>query len=151
MPDILHKIGIQSSVDEAYKALTTRAGLAAWWTRDTLDESETGGTVRFRFWGNQGFDMKVLELDPGKRVLWQVVDGPQEWMDTRVVFDLAQEDDYAVVRFKHEGWKAPVDFMHHCSTKWGMFLMSLKSVVEGGKGTPWPNDIKLDKWEVEAG
>ncbi|MBS0521656.1 MAG: SRPBCC domain-containing protein [Proteobacteria bacterium] len=151
MPDILHKIGIQSSVDEAYKALTTREGLAAWWTRDTLDESEAGGTVRFRFWGNQGFDMKVLELDPGKRVLWQVVDGPEDWLGTKVSFDLAQEEDYAVVRFKHAGWKAPVDFMHHCSTKWGMFLMSLKSVLEGGTGTPWPNDIKLDKWEVEAG
>ncbi len=151
MPDILHKIGIQSSVDDTYKALTSRAGLAAWWTRDTLDDSRTGGVVRFRFSGGQGFDMKVLELDPSRRVLWQVVDGPEDWIGTRVSFDLAQEDDYAVVRFKHEGWKAPVDFMHHCSTKWGMFLLSLKSMIEKGTGTPWPNDIKIDKWEVEAG
>jgi uncharacterized protein YndB with AHSA1/START domain len=32
MPDILHRVGIKSSVDETYKALTTREGLAAWWT-----------------------------------------------------------------------------------------------------------------------
>jgi hypothetical protein len=27
--------------------------------------------------GAGGFDMKVLELQPAKRVLWQVVDGPR--------------------------------------------------------------------------
>ena len=32
--------------------------------------------------------MKVLELQPEKRVLWQVVDGPGEWIGTRIGFDL---------------------------------------------------------------
>jgi hypothetical protein len=41
----------------------------------------------------------------------------------------------------------PVEFMHHCSTKWGVFLLSLKSLLETGKGAPHPNDIKLDSWE----
>ena len=36
--------------------------------------------------------------------------------------------------------------MHHCSTKWAVFLMSLKSLVETGKGDPYPNDIKIDNW-----
>jgi len=29
----------------------------------------------------------------------------------------------------------------------GVFLLSLKSPLETGKGAPWPNDIKLDSWE----
>ncbi len=94
--------------------------------------------------------MKVLELDPAKRVLWQVVDGPEEWIGTKISWELKQEDDYAIVLFKHQGWKEPVDFMHHCSTKWAVFLMSLKSLLETGKGAPWPNDIKIDKWEAES-
>ena len=73
--------------------------------------------------------MKVLGLDPAKRVLWQVVDGPKEWIGTKVSFELKQEGDYTIVLFKHQGWKEPVEFMHHCSTKWGVFLMSLKSLV----------------------
>jgi hypothetical protein len=48
---------------------------------------------------------------------------------------------------KHQGWKEPVEFMHHCSTKWGVFLLSPKSLLETGKGGPWPNEIKLDSWE----
>jgi hypothetical protein len=80
-------------------------------------------------------------------VLWQVVDGPEEWIGTKVSFDLKQEGDWTIVLFKHQGWKEPVEFMHHCSTKWAVFLLSLKSLLEAGKGAPAPNDIKLDSWE----
>ena len=147
MPDILHKVGIKfSSLNDVYKAFTTREGLAGWWTTDTQGDGKVGGLLAFRF-GNGGFDMKVLELAPAMHVLWQVVDGPEEWIGTKVSFDLKQEGDWTIVLFKHQGWKEPVEFMHHCSTKWAVFLLSLKSLVETGKGAPWPNEIKLDSWE----
>ena len=147
MPDILHKVGIKSSSQaDVYKALTTIEGLSAWWTTTTEGESTVGGVIRFRF-GNGGFDMKVLELDPARRVVWRVVEGPEEWIGTTISFDLDQRGDWTIVLFKHEGWKEPVEFMHHCSTKWGVFLLSLKSLLETGNGAPWPNEIKLDSWE----
>ena len=91
MPDILHKVGIKSSsLNDVYKALATVEGLSGWWTSDTQGESKVGGVIQFRF-GAGGFDMKVLELQPAKRVLWQVVDGPEEWIGTKISFDLKQE------------------------------------------------------------
>ena len=146
MPDILHRVGIRSTPAAAYKALATRDGLAGWWTTDTKGDPKVGGVIQFRFGEHGGFDMKVLELDPGKRVLWQVVDGPAEWIGTKVGFDLKQEKDYTIVLFKHQGWKEPIEFMHHCSTKWAVFLLSLKSLVEAGKGEPFPDDVKVDNW-----
>jgi hypothetical protein len=147
MPDILHKIATKSSSpDDAYKALTAIEGLSGWWTVDTTGESKVGATIKFRFGERGGFDMKVLELDPGKRVHWQVVDGPEEWIGTKVSFDLKQDDAFTVILFNHQGWKEPVEFMHHCSTKWGVFLMSLKSLVETGRGAPYPNDVRIDNW-----
>ena len=146
MVDILHRVGIKSSsLDDAYKALTTRGGLSAWWTNNTQGESKVGEVLQFRF-GAGGFDMKVLELHPAKSVLWQVVDGPKEWIGTKVSWELKQDGDYTIVLFKHQGWKEPVEFMHHCSTKWGVFLMSLKSLLETEKGAPYPNDFKIDNW-----
>ena len=146
MADILHKVGIKSSSpDDVYGALATVEGLSGWWTRDTRGESKVGGVMQFRF-GTGGFDMKVRELGPAKRVLWQVIDGPEEWVGTKISFDLKQNDDWTIVLFKHEGWKEPVEFMHHCSTKWAVFLLSLKSLLEPAK-VPWPNEIKLDSWE----
>ncbi len=101
MVDILHRIGItSSSPDDVYAALTTLEGLSGWWARDTTGETEVGGVIAFRF-GPGGFDMKVVELVPGKRVLWEVVDGPAEWIGTHVSFELRQEGDFTIVLFEH--------------------------------------------------
>jgi uncharacterized protein YndB with AHSA1/START domain len=143
MPDILHKIDIKASPDETYRALTTLEGLAGWWTSTTQGNSKTGGTIQFRFGPQGGFDMKVLELEPATRVLWQVVDGPEEWIGTKVRFDLRRDGDFTAVLFKHQGWKEPVEFMHHCSTKWATYLLSMKSLLESGRGAPYPNDLHI--------
>ena len=61
-------------------------------------------------------------------------------------FELKQEGDWTIILFKHQGWKEPVEFMYHCSTKWGTFLMSLKSLLETGTGTSYPNDVVIGNW-----
>jgi uncharacterized protein YndB with AHSA1/START domain len=150
MVDILHRVGIKAPLKEVYKALATREGAAGWWTTSTQGDSKVGGMLKFKFTSDGkeigGFDIKVLDLEPGKRVLWQVIEGPAEWVGTKISFELKQEGDYAIVLFKHEGWREPVEFMHHCSTKWATFLLSLKSLVETGKGAPSPDDVKISNW-----
>ncbi|MEV6768934.1 SRPBCC domain-containing protein [Nocardia sp. NPDC051030] len=146
MVDILHQVGIKSTVADVYTALTTIEGLSGWWATNTEGKgNDIGGVVNFHF-GPGDIDTKVVELDPAKRVVWEVVGGPEEWIGTHIIFDLKQSDEFANVLFKHEGWKEPVEFMHHCSTKWAVFLLSLKSLVETGKGAPDPHDVKIDSW-----
>jgi len=143
MVDILHRVGVKtSSPEKVYEALTTLEGLAGWWTDDTTGNPEVGGVIEFRF-PPGGFDMKVLELKPSERVVWEVVGGPDEWVGTTVEWDLRQDDDLTIVLFKHKGWKEPVEFMHHCSTKWGTYMVSLKSLVETGEGAPSPRDVRI--------
>jgi uncharacterized protein YndB with AHSA1/START domain len=102
MTDILHRVGIKSaSPEDAYRALTTLEGLRCWWTTGTHGDSRIGGVLQFRFAAG-GFDMKVLELHPAKRVLWQVVDGPEEWIGTKVSWELRRDGDYTIVLFKHQ-------------------------------------------------
>lgn len=146
MPDILHRVGIKSSPEPVFKALTTLDGLSHWWTDETRGDCEVDGVIHFQFGERGFFDMKVLAQEPGRRVLWQVVDGPAEWIGTQVGFDLRQEGEHTIVLFNHRGWREPVEFMHHCTTKWGVFLLSLKSLVETGRGAPYPNDVKIDDW-----
>ena len=143
MPDILHKIDVKSSPSETYAALTTLDGLSGWWTTTTQGNPRTGGIIAFRFGPQGGFDMKVLELEAGRRVLWQVVAGPEEWIGTKVSFELRPDGDFTAVLFKHQGWKEPVDFMHHCSTKWATYLLSMKAMLEGGRGRPYPDDLHI--------
>ena len=145
MVDILHRIGVTAAPEQVYAALTTVDGLAGWWTEDTDGDGDAGGVLQFRFEPG-GVDMKVMETAPGELVLWEVVDGPAEWLGTRVRFELKQEGDFTIVLFRHEGWKEPVEFMYHCSTKWASFLLSLKQLVETGEGLPAPRDVKISNW-----
>jgi uncharacterized protein YndB with AHSA1/START domain len=144
MVDILHRVGITATPEKVYEALTAVDGLAAWWTTDTSGDSD--GTLKFRFGEVGGFDMKILDLQPGKRVLWEVLDGPAEWIGTTVSFDLAQDGEWTIVLFAHAGWREPVEFLNHCSTKWAIFLMSLKALVETGTGAPHPHDVQISNW-----
>lgn len=151
MVDILHEVGIKASPSEVYKALATRDGVAGWWANETRGDSKVGSVLTFRF-TMQGvekgvIDMKVRELKPDQRVLWEVVGGPPEWIGTKVSFDLRQDGDWCLVFFKHAGWAEPVEFMHHCTTKWGSYLMSLKQLVETGKGAANPNDVSVTSWD----
>ena len=145
MVDILHRVGVIASRDSVYRALTTAEGLAAWWTNDTSGDGAAGGVLEFRF-APGGFDMSVLEASPSESVLWEVVDGPKEWIGTRISWELRTEGDFTIILFAHQGWREPVEFMYHCSTKWATFLMSLKKLVETGKGEPAPHDVKISNW-----
>jgi uncharacterized protein YndB with AHSA1/START domain len=143
MPNIVHRVEAHGSAETAFKCLSTIDGLASWWTQQTTGDSRPGGVIKFRFGDRGGFEMKVVELDPNKRVQWQVISGPDEWVGTKLSFELKQEGDATAVFFQHRDWKEQSEFMHHCSTKWAMFLISLKSVIETGKGAAYPNDLHI--------
>lgn len=146
MVDILHRVGVKTPTPgKVYDALTTVEGLAGWWTDDTKGSTDVGGVIEFRFLPG-GFDMEVVELRPSERVLWRVVDGPEEWIGTTIDWELSQAGDYTIVLFKHQDWKEPGEFMHHCSTKWATYLMSMKSLVETGQGAPSPRDVRISDW-----
>lgn len=151
MVDIVHRIGIKAPVSQVYAALSTVEGVAGWWTRETTGTSRVGETIRFRFTSPTGaemgvFEMEVLELTPDERVRWRVKAGPEEWVGTDIEFSLSRQDDYTIVLFGHRNWRRWVEFMSHCSTKWAVFLLSLRHLVETGKGEPAPDDLKIDNW-----
>jgi hypothetical protein len=37
--------------------------------------------------------------------------------------------------------------MHHCSTKWATYLVSLKQLVETGTGAPSPDDLRIAEFD----
>jgi hypothetical protein len=90
--------------------------------------------------------MAVRELAPPERVRWSVQEGPAEWIGTDVEFDLSQQGEHTIVMFGHRRWRDAGEFMHHCSTKWATFLLSLRDYVETGRGRPAPGDVKIGDW-----
>jgi len=151
MADIIHRIGIKAPVSKVYNALSTVEGVADWWTKDTTGESKSGGTVKVLFRSPTGKELgtmqfEVTQLKPNQEVVWRFKSGPEEWLGTDVSFSLSQSGDYTMLMFGHKNWREPVEFMAHCSMKWATFLLSLKELVETGKGKPAPEDLKIDDW-----
>jgi uncharacterized protein YndB with AHSA1/START domain len=145
MADIRHRVGIGASPDATYQALSTTEGLSGWWTRKVEGDPAIGGRLRFLF-GDDATAMEVTELVPGQRVAWRCVEGPGEWVGTDLIFDLSTSGSETVVLFTQAGWREPVPFMHHCSTKWAVFLLGLKAGLEGGAATPFPDDQAISSW-----
>jgi len=138
MPDILHRVGIDADPDQVFAALTTIEGLRGWWSHTASGDAGQGGTIEYGF-----CDMQVVAAEPGKLVHWRCTGGPEEWLDTEVIFRLERKQDQTFVVFKHARWREPVEFMHHCSTKWATFLLSLRDLVERSAGHPIPHDLKI--------
>ena len=69
MSEINHQVGIKSSPEDVYKALTTNEGLMKWWTNDVAGAGEVGSIIKFRFNGG-GPDFSVSELVPNEKVRW---------------------------------------------------------------------------------
>ena len=144
MRDINHQVGIKASPEKTFEFLTTNKGLSKWWTNDVSGAGEIGSVIKFRFNGG-GPDFSVSQLIPNSKVKWKHSGTtPEAWIGTEISFDLRVEGEQTFVRFAHSNWKETSDFMAHCSTKWAVFLLSLKEAIEKDQGRPFPNDIHID-------
>ena len=148
MADIIHRVGIKAPVADVFAAVSTVDGVAGWWTKETTG---AGNTIDVRFLSPSGQEiggmaMEVTAVEPNRKVQWRFKTGPEEWIGTDATFDLKQDGEYTILLFGHRNWREPVEFMSHCSMKWATFMLSLKELVETGRGKPSPNDIKIDNW-----
>jgi len=147
MPNIIHRIGTEkTTVQQLYNAVSSIGGLTNWWTKNISGESKVGSIIQFRF-SKGGPDFEVIDLNPLKKVEWKCVQGPKEWIDTHIEFNILKENEETVLLFKHCGWREEVEFMYHCSTQWGYFLIGLRKFLETGEGTPYgKNPEQISNW-----
>ncbi len=147
MPNILHRIGTgKATVQQMYDAISTIKGLSGWWTTKVEGEIKIGGILQFRF-SKGGPDFEIIDLQPLKKAEWKCVQGPKEWVDTHIEFNISKENEETVLLFKHGGWREEVEFMHHCSTQWAYFLIGLRKFLETGEGTPYGKNLEpISQW-----
>ena len=70
MADIRHRVGIAAPQAQVYGALTTKDGIAQWWTRDVRGDASLGGTLEFFFGAPEPpAVMQVAELVPSHHVV----------------------------------------------------------------------------------
>ena len=160
MPEIHQKLFIGAGAEKIYAALTRQEGLAAWWTPGAETSAAEDLIARFPFGNGYFKEMKITGIRPPKSVQWLCMAGSEEWMGTRLFFELEHgdkrdllasqpemqdqleqhgADEGTLLTFRHEGWKEYSAMFAECSYTWGRFLNSLKLFCETGVGRPWPS------------
>jgi uncharacterized protein YndB with AHSA1/START domain len=142
--DIHHEVGIKASVEAVYQALTDTKKLAGWWTSDTRGDGKKRGNVLEFWFGEYCQKFEVVELNPNGLVHWLAKGGMEEWEDTEIRFTLSTDENQCWVHFVHSGWRSTEGMLPSCSTKWAVFMLSLKDLLEEGRGQPFPDDIEIN-------
>ena len=143
MAAIVEERTIAVAPGSVFNALTKPDELARWWTNNLSAKPEVGSLAEFRF-GERGdfvVQFEVAELDEGSKVHWISRQGPApHWEGTSVTWQLTPVHNGTQVVFNHDGF-AQVDERYEMTRVWWEhFLVSLKSYLETGKGTPGTPD-----------
>jgi uncharacterized protein YndB with AHSA1/START domain len=148
MAEIRHRVGVHAPPSTVYEQFATTEGLTQWWTQDVRGSAAVGEKVGFHFGGPDRYMvMEVVEHRPDERVAWRCIEGPEEWVGTDITFDVRAGDGETLVLFTHAGWQEPVEFLHHCSTKWASYLVGMKHGLETGRSRAYPDDEKMSNWD----
>jgi len=130
------------SPNEVFDAIKDVRG---WWSGEIAgDAAQLGAEFTYRYKDMHQSTQKVTELEPGKKIVWHVLDavlsflGNQgEWKGTDIVFELAPKGAKTEVRFTHVGLSASCECYEACSRGWTALIKdNLQRLVSTGKRQP---------------
>lgn len=128
---------IDASKEDVFEKLVTKEGLGNWWTVQTTGNADLKGIIDFKFGDRYHIQMKVINLVQNKLVEWECTQADEDWIGTIISFHLDTEKGKTLLRFTHDKWPTHGDFFAHCNLSWAKYLLSLRLLLETGKGQPF--------------
>jgi uncharacterized protein YndB with AHSA1/START domain len=141
MKTIHHVFDTSVPREKVFTALTTREGLAGWWTPNVKAETAVGGLVEFTFAGDFNPVMRITVLEPPALLGWECTSGHEPWAENNFRFELHDHDGGTRVRFWQEYARELSDDAYGIyNFNWGYYLESLRLLGETGTGKPYQAD-----------
>ena len=139
MSDILYELSVAVPPEKVYAAVVEADRIQAWWATEAFMLPPMGKMIEVRFQGeNQGHRFELVSRKSDLKVEWIIVDSLQEWLGTRMTWDLTPTPKGTKVLFGHRDWTSADGLLAYCTYHWGIYLDSLKKYLETGKGNPFP-------------
>ena len=149
---------IDRTPEEVFDAITD---VRSWWmTKIDGDNRTVGDEFSYRVPGVHYCKMRVTELVPGEKVVWQVVDNhmafiedQSEWIGTEIRFELSEKDGGTELRFTHDGLVPRYECFDVCRNAWTFYVGdSLRSLAATGEGKPSdPDTLSLGEEAARVG
>jgi uncharacterized protein YndB with AHSA1/START domain len=142
MEPITHELRVKADASKAYEAVAARAGIQAWWAKDSDVGTAVGQPVELRF--NKPDMSAVMKFDvtdvqAGRRVEWTCKENTNPiWPGSKLAWEVEPAGDGSVVRFRHEGFSGGGPPYDMTVEGWQFYMDSLKAYLDGG--TPTPSD-----------
>ncbi len=143
MSKVKHRVGIQGQIESIYSCLTTNEGLAKWWATSASGETAVGNVIELAFSDLATLSFRYEQLDAQQTVKLKCIAGPGPWQDSDLTFEFQQSEKQVFVTLTHLNEQSSEDDFLYFSTKWPVYLLSLKALIETGEGRPYPSDIKI--------
>lgn len=135
MARIVFETDIAAPAGRIVEALSTRAGIAGWWTDDVDFPDRDRMTLGFAV-APARFELRVDQADESK-VRWTSVGAfPPHWADTEIKWTLTPKDGSTTVHFAHEGWRGDEGPFPSSALTWGQLMGTLKDYAETGAPAP---------------
>jgi uncharacterized protein YndB with AHSA1/START domain len=141
-PSFSTSFTVDRTPDEVFDAVTDVRG---WWmTTIDGDDRAVGDEFSFRVPDVHACTMRVTELVPGEKVVWQVVanhmtfiEDQSEWLGTEIRFELFPADGGTELRFTHDGLVPTYECFDICRNAWSFYVgESLRKLAATGEGEP---------------
>lgn len=143
MAKVRHRVGIKESIGKVFQALTTNDGLSGWWASSADIEASIGGRADLTFDGLAVLSFEYEDIQANVKVAMKCISGPGPWKDSELLFELERSEEQVFLTLTHQNSNASDDDFLYFSTKWPVYLLSLKGLVEEGTGKPYPGDVKI--------
>lgn len=138
--DFSCSISANISAGEAFRKISHVPG---WWGVSFEGSAEKqNDEFVIKMGGDSFFNFTVTECIPGKRAVWLITDcympwyaDKKEWANTRLIFDLHENNGITTLHFKHEGLTPDIECYKDCEPGWTHWIKtSLLSYLNTGKG-----------------
>ncbi len=146
---------VDQSPQEVFAAVNNVRG---WWSEEIEGSSDKlGAEFTFHYQDLHRSTQKITELEPGKKVVWHVLDShinfvadKSEWKGTAIVFEITKQDGRTELRFTHAGLVPAIECYGECSNAWGFHINhSLFTLITEGKGKPNRKETAAEAYSVE--
>ncbi len=143
MPRVRHRVGIVGDINTIYRSMHEPVGLCGWWATTTDGTPKVGHVLDLHFADVVTLSFRIDALEENALVRLHCVSGPGPWHNCSLKFSFKQDTDQVWVELIHENEAASEDDFLYFNTKWTCYLLSLRDLIETGKGYPYPKDVKV--------